>query len=342
MCKKIFLCIVYFVAVSFTLKSQSKEKSIHSSGVSFAIDEDFFVKRLGLNKDRNYTLGLHFSMFNSNWNSIFSEVLKINKSECTLLPSEFSFDVVAFTPNIISKEEIQYNDRPYSNVLFLSLKRHGVNKVNTEYYSKTFYVGVLGTGVANYFQTGIHRLMGSVEPEGWQNQISDGGEPTILYTRKKMNLFSVNSELFQMYHGYTYNLFYITGITYNLGFRFGKYNKKNWLYDMSGFIGSTSTKTNRKILGKKKNEFYFYCNLNTNLNVYNASLHGQFRETNYRLPYSKTGFLTIDTSLGVAFSLGKTTLSIYHKLRSPEIWDVNYKYWHNWGGVSFVYECGVN
>lgn len=342
MCKKIYLCFAFLIVVSFTLKSQNKEKSINSSGFSFAIDEDFFVKPLGLNKDRNYTLGFHFSNFNSKWNSIFSKTLKIPKAENNLLPSEFSLDVVAFTPNIISKEEIQYNDRPYSNVLFLSLKRHGLNKENTEYYSKTLYVGLLGSGIANYFQTAIHRAMGSVEPEGWHNQISDGGEPTILYTRKRMNLLPFNTRLFQMYHGYTYNLFYITGITYNLGFRFGCFNKESWSDDMSNFVGSASTKKNRVTLKKRKKEVYLYANLNTNLNIYNASLHGQFRETNYRLPYSKTGFLTIDTSLGLAFSLGKAILSVYHKLRSPEIWDVNYKYWHNWGGISLVYECSSN
>ncbi|MGG8495807.1 lipid A-modifier LpxR family protein [Tenacibaculum sp. TC6] len=336
----IYLLIVIKILFYTVICSEVAHAQTQTSGFGLALDEDYFMKPFGLNDDRNYTLGFHFSIFNTKYNSFLKKTLALREFEDNLLPAEASFDVVAFTPNNIKAEEIQYNDRPYSNVLFLSLKRHGLNKDGDTYFAKTLYVGVLGTRLAEYFQGAIHKVMNSPEPKGWRNQISDGGEPTILYTQKKMSLL-VDQQKFQLNHGYTYNLFYVTGASYNLGARCGLFNKESWLTDMSGFIGSVTSRFN-KMTQKKSREIYVYANLNTNLNVYNSSLHGQFRDTRYRIPYAKTGFVTLDTSLGVGVTFNRTTFSIYHKLRSPEIWDTNYRYWHNWIGISLIHQNKSN
>lgn len=323
--KSIVIALLFFLCSS-SLYSQN-------TGVNLALDEDYFVKPLGLNQDRNYTLGFHLSFFNKNWNKFLAKYLKIKKGEDNLLPSEFSFDVVAFTPDVIKASEIQYNDRPYSNAFFLSLKRHGLNKEGNKYYAKTLYVGVLGTDLAKYFQTKIHDVMNDNRPNGWHNQISDGGELTLLYNVKQSSLV-FDSKFFQLNNGINYNLFYTTNLTYSLGARFGFFNKDSWLVDMSGLINNVSNYTKKNT--KKKNEWYLYFNLNNNLNLYNVALHGQFRSSAYRLPYRQTGFVTIDTSLGIAFTIKRYTFSIYHKLRSPEIWNSDYNHWHNWAGFSFV------
>ena len=43
-------------------------------------------------------------------------------------------------------------------------------------------IGFLGLGVAESVQRGIHSSLGSQKPEGWRDQISDGGEPTAKYS----------------------------------------------------------------------------------------------------------------------------------------------------------------
>ena len=327
MMKNYIAIIVFTLLVAFKGNSQDR-----ISGFNFAIDEDFFVKLIGLNnQDRNYTLGFHLSFFNSNWNSYLANLMKIKSNKEDLLPSEISLDAVAFSPNIISKPEIQHGDRPYANVLFLSLKRHGLNK--NIYNSKTLYVGLMGTRIAEFFQSTIHRWVNSPDPKGWNNQISDGGEITLMYTRKKLKLM-IDNQSFQLNHGYTYNLGYLVNAGYNLGLRWGKIDRSQWIDDMSGFIGSTSAKKSNRFHKENHKEYYAYANLNSNVNLYNASLHGQFRSSNYIVPYSKTGFVTFEVTLGAAFSLGNLMVSTYYKFRSPEIWDSNYKYIHDWMGLS--------
>lgn len=55
-------------------------------------------------------------------------------------------------------------------------------RVTTGVPKSTLTLGFLGLNAAEYLQKAIHALTDSDVANGWQNQISAGGEPTAMFT----------------------------------------------------------------------------------------------------------------------------------------------------------------
>ncbi len=67
------------------------------------------------------------------------------------------------------------------------LPEEGVN------YQFSFTLGVLGTDVAQETQDFIHEALDEQVPRGWDNQISEGGEPTFRYALARHKTLAVES-----------------------------------------------------------------------------------------------------------------------------------------------------
>ena len=68
-------------------------------------------------------------------------------------------------------------------------------------FQSSLAIGVLGLPVAEALQQGIHKLLGNTEPRGYSHQISDGGEPTFMYSVSRYRLLAQGSCL-----GHPYSL----------------------------------------------------------------------------------------------------------------------------------------
>lgn len=87
--------------------------------------------------------------------------------------------LVAFTPDDLNSHDPMPLDRPYASLLFLSNSRTFVTDPAQPIYETSFTLGVLGWDAAKAIQRGIHTGLDQERvPEGWDHQISDGGEPT--------------------------------------------------------------------------------------------------------------------------------------------------------------------
>lgn len=92
---------------------------------------------------------------------------------------------LTYTPQNITSEEAIPGDRPYASVLFAAgrIRRTDDGQEPTRALTTELTVGMLGLRLSDGVQKLVHEVSGSQrrQPEGWSHQISDGGEPTLLY-----------------------------------------------------------------------------------------------------------------------------------------------------------------
>lgn len=102
----------------------------------------------------------------------------------TSWPSAYAFaaGLLIFTPRDLSAPQVVSGDRPYASLFFISAGRRYVSGDADVAYNTSLTLGMLGLGAARSVQDALHHLSGSVQPQGWDHQISAGGEPTIRYS----------------------------------------------------------------------------------------------------------------------------------------------------------------
>lgn len=95
---------------------------------------------------------------------------------------------IVYTPDRIQTAEVQTDDRPYASLIALTVSRTSVAASLDRAWWSMLSVGMLGLQTPGDMQRLIHRtrrwMTGRtvpVDPLGWGNQISAGGEPTALY-----------------------------------------------------------------------------------------------------------------------------------------------------------------
>jgi hypothetical protein len=151
--------------------------------------------------DRDYTMGVPISESiegepsGSVWKGFFYATHFINSLVDDRKPAQWEADHdrsfwmwgnSTFTPQNLRTSEPLFNDRPYASILYAGggyTHRYAFptmplfNDVTT-----SLQIGVLGTGVSESVQMGIHKVCCPDDlPQGWDNQIGAGGSLTFLY-----------------------------------------------------------------------------------------------------------------------------------------------------------------
>ena len=161
-------------------------------------------------------------------------------------------------------------------------------------------VGVLGLDISKWVQTEIHEANGDVIPGGWDNQISDGGEPTLKYrVSPRWRLLDIGrrpgaaterSFFLDMDLAATVDLSagYYTNGSAGARLRLGRIRSAWWSFERNAIADVRAPDTFRSVFGGDRpfvQELYGWVSGGGTAWLYNALLQGQFRDSVVTLPF---------------------------------------------------------
>jgi len=238
--------------------------------------------------------------------------------------------MTGFTPEDITTEDPIEDDHPYAGLVFLNNVRQRTIPDEGITYKSVFSLGVLGTEIVPSVQRVTHDITGSDDPEGWDNQISDGGEPTFRYTLLRQDLLYQHRDKgagdFELKSTVGGSLGYVTQLQGGLNFRWGRLTSPSWSFspDFAEYVNMGSPVLREDDKEMFPHEFYLWGGIHGRVRGYNALIEGQFRDSDVTFDRSELRNLVGEASLGVTcgFQTG-TRVSLGVRARTPEIIDAD-------------------
>ena len=177
------------------------------SGGTILTDQDLWADWLDVNSDRNYTMGIGIAFHGrfvrslpnlwvhdlvDHGTSRILGLLGLDPIHPRTTPGtgieERSFHTImlagsGFTPDDLTAPTPILEDRPYGSIVALATRRTFVRSTPDleSAVSTELGWGIIGSSIAGDIQTWIHAHNSSPEPEGWDLEISDGGDPAVYY-----------------------------------------------------------------------------------------------------------------------------------------------------------------
>jgi len=288
----------------------TSEQEPDNTGWALYVDNDLLALR---NSDKDYTGGISLTISGArarryawsldpvlskidNWSGVAE--LK-TKGQRQLHSMEMGFTV--FTPESLTEPSKQIGDRPYASLLFLSNTSESIDLQNDRVYLSTFSLGVLGSKLISETQTALHKVLGSDKPIGWDNQISNGGEPTFRYSMAVQDLYSFNyfgDKASEITTTLSASVGYISQLSFGMAARVGQFNSP-W-YSFRPQLNNYSEKSTALVgLPNHDEEYYVWGGFNINLRAYNAFLQGQFKNSPVTYSHHELKPIVAEAWLGI-------------------------------------------
>lgn len=273
----------------------------------FAFDNDILVPG---SRDQDYTYGLNVNFAGSqareHWLSLHKALKTINRTigfkTSALVQSahKIEYGLFGFTPEDIQQAEINADDRPYASLVYVSSSSEFYDFSRDVSWNSSITIGLLGLNIVGKLQEEVHELTDSDQPQGWDHQISDGGELTARYTVARQSLLFQSRSGVELKSSVQASIGYITEASWSLGGRFGKihtpwvsFNPEKVNY---GEQSAQTTKT-------KVSERYLWAGIAVKARAYNAFLQGQFRSSDVSYKSNELRHGIIEAWLGYTFAL---------------------------------------
>jgi hypothetical protein len=240
------------------------------------------------------------------------------------------------------------DDRPYASLVGVSVRRLSVNdETFEEAWSSELAIAMLGLPVARNVQTWLHRRLRArsgeevpYDPLGWHNQVSDGGEPTALYRVGYERLLlgdepGADVKNFQLTGGFAASAGYYTNVNLLLNTRVGSFNSDFWEFT-PGAINNVGAQ--KLSMGPRQWELFFFAGVRPRLNIYNALLQGQIKNSVHTVDI-KPG--TLEWDLGLAGSFRRVQVSWNMFAGRTSEFKGGTPRTHNWGSFIVTYAVPV-
>ena len=317
----------------------------YDTGWALYFDNDLLAPR---RTDRDYTGGFSLTLAGRRareaWWSIdagragLERILGLERLHADRAFSRHSMEsgATVFTPGDLSAATPQPGERPYASLIYLA--NTGVNVVpgrDTAYVS-TFTLGVLGAPIVGDLQRALHRATGSAEPLGWDNQISNGGEPTLRFAFARVRrawqgaLAGIPGELTTTWRG---SVGYLTEASFSVATRFGDIRTPWWSYNPQ--IADYAEKSVPVVASEGGGgERYVWGGFTVRARAYNAFLQGQFRDSAVTFSADELNPVTLEAWIGYTHALESGwRLSYVLRGHSSEIRDGPADRQEVWGGI---------
>ena len=267
------------------------EKREQTTAWKFNFQDDFFAPIR--NNDNNYSFGFtaietgkaakrsYMSVEPAiNW---LDSILQI-KGKATDQSNAIGF--YGFTPNNNGSARPNYNDRPYASMVYLKSSHFRVGSDQRQALFSSFTVGVYGLPVSGNIQNAIHQTIGNDKLKGWDNQISNGGEPTLRYELAYQQNIVPLSDIIELKHSIGGSFGYVTQANWGLSMRAGKINSPWWTDHPELDIYGESSGFSGPVKGVEEN--YFSMGIQAYGRLYNGLIQGQFRESKVTYDFDET------------------------------------------------------
>ena len=278
------------------------------SSWAFAFDNDVLVPG---HRDQDYTYGLNFTQTGANAHTasiaLNTPLIAIDDwigfEHSSLSTQEtFSREVGAFgfTPEDITVSDANPDDRPYASLVYLSSSREQVDLVDNIAWKSTLTVGVLGLNLVGELQNIAHQGTNGKTAQGWNNQISDGGELTGRYVIARQKYFDSFSENVEVKSTVQASVGYLTEASWALSMRTGRIHSP-WS-SFNPELASYGEKSSYSSNAKSVSERYFWAGVAVKARAYNAFLQGQFRDSAVTYDHHQLNPLLIEAWAGYTFA----------------------------------------
>lgn len=291
------------------LQASTPEREV--SSVRVHIDNDLFAVR---NLDRDYTGGLAITLSGTAARdgrfSFDPLLIRIDKlfegTPATSVRHARQIGLIAFTPSDIVAEEAQQGDRPYASLLFASNGRVRVDTDNRAAWSSSLTVGLLGLPLSESLHNAVHRAVGGEEPQGYEHQISAGGELTARYMLARQKLWYADPasrvEVKTTIQG---SVGFLTETSGAMSIRIGRLDTPWWSFapELADYVGAP---TPTESFGFQR-EMYFFAGARVTARAYNAFLQGQFRHSDVRYSHDEILPIVAQAWIGILTQLFPST-----------------------------------
>ena len=217
--------------------------------------------------------------------------------------------LIAFTPDDLNEPAPIVDDRPYASLAFIANARTFVSDPTQPVYETAFTLGVLGLDLAKGIQRGIHEGLDLGEvPEGWDHQISDGGEPTFRFTWARQALLASNFQSDEREYELKWRLEasagYLTEGSVALSGRWGRINTPWWSFtpERADYVSQPAPVIGTA-LRENVRELYVWAGVKARLRAYNAFLQGQFRSSDVEFSSDEIEHVTREAWVGVTWQI---------------------------------------
>ncbi|NOR43511.1 MAG: DUF2219 family protein [Gammaproteobacteria bacterium] len=299
----------------------------YNSGWQLNIDNNIFQRHI---QDRDYTAGIALSVSGSRAQSgwlnidpvrawIFDNIDLGNEAETEIKKHSVQYGLISFTPEDITATQPVLDDRPFASLLFISNTELTVHVAEDRAYRSSLSLGLLGLKLASEIQSGIHHIVGANGTNGWDNQISAGGEPTAMLTLSAQDKQS-STENYQISTHLEANAGYSTDVNAGLNWRWGRLNTPWWSFNPSHHEYITSAATSIRGMAGSKPEFYIFAGVNIKYRFYSSLLQGQFRDSVHTLSHDEIEQTLVGGTVGVTREFGDNLrVSLFVRGTTPEI-----------------------
>lgn len=295
---------------------------------SINIDNDVFAPG---NEDRDYTGGIAVAVSGVPIDDLPAPIRRLRLFVANTFGAAASQEtrdgvivggLAAFTPDDIGSAARVPDDRPYASLAYVGASVARLDLARQAVSRSTLIVGLLGTSMAERLQTSIHRQTGAPQPAGYSHQISDGGELTARFSFARHTLIregSTGPGSFDARVFFTGSVGYLTELTGGLAIRWGRIASPWWSsgFEYAGYDLQLSSAGSGA--GSANREFYVTAGVQIRARIYNALLHGQFRESPAALDFDATNPVLADAWLGVTRRTARLTISYLLRVQTAEV-----------------------
>jgi hypothetical protein len=319
---KFFAAVLAATVLGFSFHTVSAQSVDDDAPVKVQLDNDLFS---GHHRDRDYTGGVSATMSGSeardsliSVDPLLARVDHLAKIDAGEVHFARQFGLLTFTPADLESSEALTKERPYANLLYVSNARMHVDEDQRTAVFSSLTVGVMGLGVSRELQSAVHKAVGGEHPEGYDHQISAGGEPTGRYMVARQYLWVAHpSGRLDVKTTVSGSVGYLTETSVAISARIGRLDSAWWSFapELTDYMAAPVAKD-----GRKHNELYVFSGIRLKARAYNAFLQGQFRDSDVRYSYDEISHFLINAWIGVATQLpNRTELTYTLNYQSSEL-----------------------